>query len=305
MRTKFDPARSAIDSPMRSRSRIEGLPPALRPLAMAVRRGRWATQDVAERITGRRDQLTPPARLMQHHGFGGEPTVADFQAIGEVNVHMLRSLTGLKPTDRVLDLGCGIGRAARVLARELRSPGSYDGLDVIPDAVGWCQDHYRRRTGAPFRFKHADVQNSRYNPHGRHSPAEFRFPYPDDAFDVVFAFSLFTHLLPESADHYLSEAGRVLRPGGQMLLTWFLLADAQLIAPDFDFQPTTGPASIADPSNPEAAVAYPETWLRERITTKNLSLREPIHFGSWRGMTSIPYQDIVVIGLERATGSRS
>jgi hypothetical protein len=101
--------------------------------------------------------------------------------------------------------------------------------------------------------------------------------------------------LPENADHYISEARRVLAPGGRMLLTWFLLTDAPAPAPYLDFHSTIGAAAINNPENPEAAVAYREQWVRERISDNNLTLRDPIHFGSWRGTRTICFQDIVVV----------
>jgi ubiquinone/menaquinone biosynthesis C-methylase UbiE len=217
-----------------------------------------------------------------------------FAEVGEQYVRSLRDLADLKPTDHVLDIGCGIGRIARPLTRELRPPGSYDGFDIRPEAVAWCEERYRQ-TPARFTFIHCDVHNTAYNPDGVEVASEYTFPYPDAAFDVAIAVSVFTHLLPESADRYLSEASRVLAPGGRMLLTWFLLTDPPAPAPELDFHAMTGAAATIKPNNPEAAVAYSEPWLRDRITVNNLTLREPIHHGSWRGTPGIHFQDIVVI----------
>ena len=264
-------------------SPVERLPNILQSPAVALRR---IGTDLAGRASGRADRLTPPSQL-QNVGEG------DFGAVGEAFVHYLQALAGLKPTDRLLDIGCGIGRTARVLARELRPPGFYDGFDVVPESIAWCQKHYRA-TRAPFRFTHADLRNTTYNPGGRYTAAEYTFPYPDGAFDLVFAISVFTHLVPESADRYLSEASRVLAPGGRVLLTWFLLRDVPAPAPDLDFHARCGAAAVIDPDNPEAAVAYPEDWVRDRINANNLRLRDSIQYGSWRGTTSICYQDIVV-----------
>ncbi len=267
-------------------AQIERLPKPMQGPALAA--GRLA-KDGAERALGRRDRLTPPARL-QNVGEG------DFGAVGEESVHYLKALAALRPTDRVLDLGCGIGRTARVLTRELRAPGSYDGLDVVPESVAWCRRRYRRtRTRAPFQFTCSDAHNTLYNPQGHKPSSSAPLPYPDRAFDLVFAISLFTHLLQDSADHYIGEARRTLAPGGRMLLTWFLLTDLETPAPAFEFDATEGVTAVADPANPEAAVAYPESWVRERVAAHGLALREPIHYGSWRGTPSLCYQDIVVI----------
>jgi SAM-dependent methyltransferase len=246
--------------------------------------------DVADRALGRSDRLTPPRRYLD---FVGD---SDFAATGEEFLSHFRSLAGLQPTDRVLDIGCGIGRMARVLAAELRPPGSYDGFDIVEPGINWCRRHYRG-TQAPFRFEHADLHNTQYNPGGRGSAAEYRFPYGDATFDFAIATSVFTHLLADAADRYLAEAGRVLRPGGRLFATFFLLEGGGGPGAAFAFG-GDGPGAVADPEVPEAAVAYPEAWLRERLAAHGLRLREPVHPGSWRGTPGVSFQDIVV--AERA-----
>jgi ubiquinone/menaquinone biosynthesis C-methylase UbiE len=280
-----------VDKSVYPGSRIARLPTALQPPATVVRglvrRVRWLPTEAADRVLGRNDSLTPPRRL-QRLGRG------TFAEVGEQYVRSLRELADLQPTDRVLDIGCGIGRVARPLTRELRPPGSYDGFDIRPDAIAWCQDRYRQ-TPAPFRFRHCDVHNTAYNPDSLQAASEFTFPYADGAFDVAIAISVFTHLLPENADRYLSEASRVLAPGGRMLLTWFLLTDPPPPAPALDFHAVTGVAATIKPDSPEAAIAYLESWLRDRIAAYDLTLRGPIHYGSWRGTPGRHFQDIVVL----------
>ena len=39
----------------------------------------------------------------------------------------------------VLDVGCGIGRMAIPLARYLNTDGKYEGFDIIPENIAWCQ----------------------------------------------------------------------------------------------------------------------------------------------------------------------
>lgn len=238
--------------------------------------------DAADAVLGRRDRLTPPRRLS---GFVGD---SDFAATGREFVQHLHRLAGLCATDRVLDIGCGIGRIARVLAPELHPPGSYDGFDVAADAIAWCEQHYRD-TAAPFRFLHADIHNDIYNPAGSILAGEYRFPFADCSFDLVIATSVFTHVL--AADHYLAEAARVLAPGGRLFSTWLLLTPARSAC---DFTHALGPARVADLARPEAAVAYEEIWLRRRLTAHGLRAREPIHWGTWAGSPGLSYQDIVV-----------
>src|SRR5256885_5594978 len=160
------------------------------------------------------DPLVPPRRLQ----FVGD---GDFAAVGDEFLGHLVELAGLTPDSRVLDVGCGIGRLARPLARFLDDRGSYAGFDVNPVGVGWCQLRYDER----FAFTLADLFNARFHPTGRHKAIEYRFPYDDDSFDAAVMASVPTHLLEEEAEHYLAETLRVLRPGGRLLATFFLLDD--------------------------------------------------------------------------------
>jgi len=239
--------------------------------------------DAIDRLTGRHDPLVPPRR-MQFVGAG------DFAATGDEFLGHLVDLAGLERGSDVLDVGCGIGRMARPLARHLTT-GTYCGFDVNEAAIRWCRQRYPLN----FRFDVADLRNARYNPHGRQSAREYRFPYPDDSFDVALMASVVTHLLEPDADRYLSEALRVLRPGGRLLATFFLLDDGARAALQagraaIPFGPPEGPVAIADPAVPEEAVAYDDRWVRERLDVRSI---DP---GAWRGepFAARSFQDLVV-----------
>src|SRR5207302_825955 len=80
-----------------------------------------------------------------------------------------RDLAALRRDERVLDVGCGIGRMARPLAGYLGPEGSYDGFDVNREGIAWCQERY---AGHPnFRFTAVDLHNRRYNPQGAQAAA--------------------------------------------------------------------------------------------------------------------------------------
>lgn len=264
------------------------------PLRRAWQSLRLRAADAGDRARGRRDPLIPPRRL----DFVGD---SDFAATGEEFLGHFRALAGLRPSDRVLDVGCGIGRMARVLAGELRPPGSYDGFDIVAAAIAWCDRRYARPgvASVPFRFHHADLHHPVYNPAGSGAAERFRFPYDDGSFDLVIATSVFTHLLDPAAGRYLSETARVLAPGGRMLSTWFVLDPAsppEPAASAWTFRAHTEHAArVGDFAAPEAAVAYELTWLREAISRHGLSIREPVHLGSWRGRPGRSFQDIVVV----------
>ena len=86
----------------------------------------------------------PPRRL----DFVGH---SDFAATGDEFLAHFVELGGLQPGERVLDVGCGIGRMARPLAGYLSPTASYDGFDVNRDGIAWCRRRYRRHPN--FRFE--------------------------------------------------------------------------------------------------------------------------------------------------------
>lgn len=224
---------------------------------------------------------------------------AGFARVGSRLVRILVEATGLEAHERVLDVGCGPGRVARLLTSHLSPSGSYEGFDVVPGAIQWCQ-----RTISPrfpnFRFMHVDIRNEMYNPQGTIEPSEFAFPYPDADFDFAFLYSVFTHMLPADVERYLGEIGRVLRPGGRCLLTFFLLTDASeeamregRAARTF---PQRGPGYRSGSEHVhERAVAYAEEDARRLIDNAGLRIREPILHGTWGGGSAPLNQDIVVV----------
>jgi ubiquinone/menaquinone biosynthesis C-methylase UbiE len=267
-------------------------------LAKAVaRRLRWGPSDFARRR--REGPLVPP----RHLAFVGS---GDFEQTGQQFLGYFRELGGLGPGDRVLDIGCGIGRMAMPLAGYLDG-GSYAGFDVGREMVRWCQRNITARWPS-FEFTWASVYNGKYNPFGKESGTEFRFPYDDASFDFAFATSLFTHLLRDEAHHYLAETARVLRPGGRCLLTFFLLtpeAEAEIAAGRsmLDFAHPIAGGLTTDPAQPEQAIAFAATDVRSALTAVGLRVQEPIHHGLWSNTPGgLTLQDIVI--AERVPPSR-
>lgn len=99
----------------------------------------------------------------------------------------------------VLDFGCGAGRVLRHLAPRL--PGSrFAGCDVVGGPVVWLQS----------AMPSAEVAHTAGLP---------PLPWPDRSFDLVYGWSVFTHLDERYQDAWLAELRRVLEPGGVALLT--------------------------------------------------------------------------------------
>lgn len=72
-----------------------------------------------------------------------------------------------------------------------------------------------------FNFQLADIYNKMYNPQGKYKASDYKFPYANETFDFVFLTSVFTHLLPQDMERYLSEIARVLKKNGRCFITFF------------------------------------------------------------------------------------
>jgi SAM-dependent methyltransferase len=246
-------------------------------------------------MTPIRGPLAPPEDLMF---VGGD--ARDFAAIGQAFVRDFVDAGGLRPQDAVLDVGCGVGRIAIPLTAYLDASGRYEGFDIVARGVAWCQENISARF-PNFRFTHADIANSQYNPGGRGRASAYGFPYPDASFDFVCATSVFTHLLPEDVAHYVKEISRVMRKGARVHMTWFVLNEASEAAlaagrSTIPFQPGPGGCHVMNTTVPEAAVAYPEADVQALLRRNDLQLRGPVRFGLWSGRQSdyLGYQDVLL-----------
>lgn len=239
-----------------------------------------------------RDPLIPP----RHKTFIGD---GDFRQVGDNFLSTLEELTKIKPSSAVLDMGAGQGRMARPLTKLFDSQGSYAGVEIVSEAVQWCQHAYREHRN--FQFIHADLFNAFYNPLGKQTASEYRFPFEDESFDIAFLTSVFTHMYPEDIDHYLSELSRCLKPGGQLLATHFLLTPESISAIsagraelDFKIELSDG-VMTTTPSVPEDAIAIDEARIVASYQTHNLELVGNIHYGNWvPRANAISFQDTLV-----------
>jgi ubiquinone/menaquinone biosynthesis C-methylase UbiE len=209
------------------------------------------------------------------------------------------NIGNLKSHERVLDIGSGMGRMAVPLTGFLSREGGYWGFDIIEKGIDWCQKHITPKF-RNFHFQHSNVYNKHYNPQGIIRANEFRFPFEDWYFDFVFLTSVFTHMLPLDLENYLSEISRVLKPGGRCMVTFFILnQQSEKLVKDgkstLNFQFTLQPGcKTTTESDPEAAIAYDEGYIRVLFNRYGLRIQDPIHFGSWcKRDEFLSYQDIV------------
>lgn len=159
--------------------------------------------------------MPPPDLLV---AVAGTSSREAFSVLGRRDADLFAELAarhGLALADRrvVADFGCGCGRIARWLApRVIGGGGRFLGFDLNPRLTDWCAANL---PGAYAR--------NRLKP---------PLPCADGAVDVLYAYSVFTHLRQPTAVAWLGEIARVLRPGGLALLTFHDEAYAQAFGTD-------------------------------------------------------------------------
>lgn len=249
--------------------------------------------DTIDNLTGRNEPMVPPRMTSLIVGSG------DFKKTGiEFLGHLIRH-AGLRPDHRVLEIGTGYGRIAVGLTNYITPPGSYEGIEIIKKAVDWCTSEITARH-PHFHFHHADVCNPYSNQEGKNPATQYRIPFPDDSFDIVFLTSVFSHMRPQEINSYLREIQRVLKVDGRCFITYYLLDDfaQQQIQKRKSSQPFyhafDGFLSTSR-STPENTIACPESTIRELYVRNGLNLVEPILYGAWSGRDNfLTYQDVIV-----------
>jgi SAM-dependent methyltransferase len=251
--------------------------------------------------------LVPPLAMMRDEGI----TVLEewFRWAEEWSV-FLRVYGRATAESAVVEIGCGTGRIAFPL-RYVLSRGTYDGFDIRAEPIEFLRRTFQA-AHPNFRFHWADVHNTFYNPRGRLATPEHRIPVADASTDLVFAASIFTHMLPENTAHYFREAARVLRPGGRAVFSFFLLDHYRpgeprhpgFARPDFDFDHAHGghggDFAVAFPGNPERMTAYRLGLLRRFAEEAGLALEGDPVPGLWSGTVAaaVGAQDLLVLRKE-------
>jgi ubiquinone/menaquinone biosynthesis C-methylase UbiE len=249
--------------------------------------------DKIDFVLGRCEPFTPSRGLLR---IATSPNT-DFKESGQAFLRFLIDRCELKPHEKVLDVGCGVGRIAAALTGFLNSEGRYEGFDIVQKEIDWCEKNISS-SYHNVRFRLANVYNLTYNPKGTMLASEYRFPFGDGLFDLVILASVFTHMLAPDMEHYIAEISRVLKPGGRCAISFYLLNDESKKNIDagsslFSFKHKVDGCMAQDGRNPEIAIAYAEESVRCLFEKHRLRIREPILYGTW-SRTKQQTQDIII-----------
>lgn len=127
---------------------------------------------------------------------GGDPLVT-----GHREAELIKHYVDLDGA-MLVDVGCGIGRLTRYIARE--PVARYVGTDILPEVLETAKT--LAPAGRRFEF---------------HTVSVCTIPVEDNAADCICGFSVLTHLLDEEIHEYLVESARVLKPRGKAIYSFF------------------------------------------------------------------------------------
>ncbi len=129
-------------------------------------------------------------RTLRHEGFKFYSTIKRYASEFGVT---------LDSNTAILDFGVGWGRMIRFFYKDIPSEGIF-GIDVMPEMVDVCKK---------------TLPSGKYSVSSPLPPTGFA----DNSFDIIFAYSVFSHLRDDAAEAWIKEFSRILKPNGIVVAT--------------------------------------------------------------------------------------
>lgn len=190
---------------------------------------------------------------------------ADFIAAGVRDAKVLRRRAGLGPRKRVLDWGCGAGRLAVGIKHLMGSVADYHGVDIQPELLNWAKDNL---TDEHTRFTLVDAHNARYNPDG---VASFDIPAEPGSVNVLYAYSVFSHMTADDVAGYGRTIASILALEGRAMMTAYVEQDV----PDCEENPA-GYGQL-DWKGALHCVRFERTFFERTLWDGGLAVAEFVH----------------------------
>jgi len=162
--------------------------------------------------SGYHDKAAVAARVRagERRAMIGAPTDELWVKIGSIQFEFLKT-QGLKPTDRLLDIGCGCLRGGIKFVAYLEA-GHYFGTDLNRSLLDEGYDVELAQLGLTGKLPRSNLIED----------GAFDYSWADGVrFDFALAQSVFTHLPLDQLSTCLRNLERVVVPGGQFFVTFF------------------------------------------------------------------------------------
>lgn len=118
----------------------------------------------------------------------------------------------------VLDVGCGTKFTEAFVNHQIAIK-SYVGVDVYGEMIQFLRENV---TDPRFEYFHINVRNELYNPDAPPMTDTTDLGVGGRTFDVIWLFSVFTHLAPDDYRTMLKTLRRYIRPKGRLIYTLFI-----------------------------------------------------------------------------------
>jgi len=193
----------------------------------------------------------PPPELV--YLVAGTADVAWFLRGGELEARSIEDAmaaqgANVADLDAILDFGCGCGRVLRNWSR--LSSVKVHGTDYNPRLIAWC------RSNLPF----AAFEVNKLEP---------PLPYRDAQFNLAYALSVFTHLTEDLQAAWIAELGRIVRPGGHVVISTHGTQYLHRLTADererFDAGQLIVKNNVKSPGSNTCSAYHPEPYVRKKL----------------------------------------
>jgi len=198
-------------------------------------------------------------------GDSGDKTFSDAFSYYKMFKNLYQKHRGDLKSAKVLDFGCGWGRFIRFFIKDVHHTNLW-GCDPVTDMIKLCKEQNKWA-----RFELTDS-----------TPP---LPFKDNSFDLIYSFSVFSHLSEDFHLHILNEISRILKPGGIYITTTrnrhFIQNCADLRKQDL---------STWHPSPAGSSIAFPDTDKTFSMFDKGEFCHHSFNDSKWPywGETAIP-----------------